>query len=57
MIAQDKMEKDRIDAKNSVEEYVYDMRDKLYGALEKFVKEKVCKITLFLPVIQLLYNN
>ena len=26
-------------AKNAVEEYVYDMRDKLYSKLEKFVSE------------------
>ncbi|XP_034037148.1 heat shock 70 kDa protein 4b isoform X2 [Thalassophryne amazonica] len=39
MIMQDKLEKERNDAKNSVEEYVYDMRDKLHGLLEKFVSE------------------
>ncbi|KAM4620989.1 heat shock 70 kDa protein 4a isoform 1-T1 [Polymixia lowei] len=39
MIMQDKLEKERNDAKNYVEEYVYDMRDKLHGALEKFVSE------------------
>ncbi|XP_059208451.1 heat shock 70 kDa protein 4a [Centropristis striata] len=39
MIMQDKLEKERNDAKNNVEEYVYDMRDKLHGLLEKFVNE------------------
>uniref|UniRef100_A0A8C7PFT6 Heat shock protein 4a n=1 Tax=Oncorhynchus mykiss TaxID=8022 RepID=A0A8C7PFT6_ONCMY len=39
MIMQDKLEKERNDAKNNVEEYVYDMRDKLHGLLEKFVSE------------------
>jgi len=39
MIMQDKLEKERNDAKNNVEEYVYDMRDKLHGLLEKFVGE------------------
>uniref|UniRef100_A0A667XCQ9 Heat shock protein 4a n=1 Tax=Myripristis murdjan TaxID=586833 RepID=A0A667XCQ9_9TELE len=39
MIMQDKLEKERNDAKNNVEEYVYDMRDKLHGVLEKFVSE------------------
>ncbi|XP_056140568.1 heat shock 70 kDa protein 4a [Lampris incognitus] len=39
MVMQDKLEKERNDAKNNVEEYVYDMRDKLHGALEKFVSE------------------
>nr|XP_023694113.1 heat shock 70 kDa protein 4-like [Paramormyrops kingsleyae] len=40
MIMQDKLEKERNDAKNCVEEYVYEMRDKLHGALEKFVSEE-----------------
>ncbi|XP_062340935.1 heat shock 70 kDa protein 4-like [Osmerus eperlanus] len=39
MIMQDKLEKERNDAKNNVEEYVYEMRGKLHGALEKFVGE------------------
>ncbi|KAG7515655.1 heat shock 70 kDa protein 4-like [Solea senegalensis] len=39
MIMQDKLEKERNDAKNNVEEYVYDMRDKLHGSLEKFVND------------------
>uniref|UniRef100_A0A7M4EM44 Heat shock 70 kDa protein 4 n=1 Tax=Crocodylus porosus TaxID=8502 RepID=A0A7M4EM44_CROPO len=39
MIMQDKLEKERNDAKNAVEEYVYDMRDKLCGIYEKFVCE------------------
>lgn len=38
---QDKLEKERNDAKNAVEEYVYDMRDKLCGTYEKFVSEEV----------------
>lgn len=41
MIMQDKLEKERNDAKNAVEEYVYDMRDKLCGIYEKFVNEDV----------------
>ncbi|XP_010789398.1 heat shock 70 kDa protein 4-like [Notothenia coriiceps] len=39
MIMQDKLEKERNDAKNYVEEYVYEMRNKLHGILEKFVNE------------------
>uniref|UniRef100_A0A3Q2ZHD5 Heat shock protein 4a n=1 Tax=Hippocampus comes TaxID=109280 RepID=A0A3Q2ZHD5_HIPCM len=39
MIMQDKLEKERNDSKNNVEEYVYEMRDKLFGSLEKFVTE------------------
>lgn len=45
MIMQDKLEKERNDAKNNVEEYVYDMRDKLHGALEKFVSDAVSRNT------------
>ncbi|XP_055027573.1 heat shock 70 kDa protein 4L isoform X1 [Misgurnus anguillicaudatus] len=37
MIIQDKLEKERNDAKNGVEEYVYDLRDKLCGIYEKYV--------------------
>uniref|UniRef100_A0A670Y9H0 Heat shock protein 105 kDa n=1 Tax=Pseudonaja textilis TaxID=8673 RepID=A0A670Y9H0_PSETE len=40
MIMQDKLEKERNDAKNAVEEYVYDFRDKLSGPYEKFVCEQ-----------------
>lgn len=39
MIMQDKLEKERNDAKNAVEEYVYEMREKLSGVYEKFVNE------------------
>lgn len=39
MISTDKLIKDRLMAKNTVEEYVYDMRDKLYSQLEKFISE------------------
>lgn len=46
MIMQDKLEKERNDAKNNVEEYVYEMRDKLHGMLEKFVSESVSKLSL-----------
>ncbi|XP_067889620.1 heat shock protein 105 kDa-like [Heterodontus francisci] len=40
MIMQDNLEKERSHAKNAVEEYVYDFRDKLYGPFEKFVSTK-----------------
>uniref|UniRef100_A0A8B9KRF3 Heat shock protein family A (Hsp70) member 4 n=1 Tax=Astyanax mexicanus TaxID=7994 RepID=A0A8B9KRF3_ASTMX len=46
MIMQDKLEKERNDAKNGVEEYVYEMRDKLHGVLEKFVSEEVDAFSL-----------
>lgn len=46
MIMQDKLEKERNDAKNNVEEYVYEMRNKLNGKLEKFVSESVSKPSL-----------
>lgn len=41
MISQDKREKERSDAKNTVEEYVYDMRGKLEsGEYNKYSEEK-----------------
>uniref|UniRef100_A0A452UTK4 Heat shock protein 105 kDa n=1 Tax=Ursus maritimus TaxID=29073 RepID=A0A452UTK4_URSMA len=36
----DKLEKERNDAKNAVEEYVYEFRDKLCGPYEKFISEQ-----------------
>lgn len=41
MIMQDKMEKEKADAKNAVEEYVYEMRGKISEDLEKFISEEV----------------
>lgn len=41
MIMQDKLEKERNDAKNAVEECVYEFRDKLCGPYEKFICEQV----------------
>ena len=41
MIMQDKQEKERCDAKNAVEEYVYECRDKLSNEFEEFVTEAV----------------
>lgn len=40
MKSQDKLENERADAKNAVEEYVYEIREKIYGPLEKFIKEE-----------------
>ncbi|CAG5129903.1 unnamed protein product, partial [Candidula unifasciata] len=39
MVMQDRLEKERADAKNAVEEYVYEMREKLCGVYEDFVHE------------------
>lgn len=39
MIMQDRLEKERADAKNSVEEYVYEMRSKIYDMYEKFISD------------------
>lgn len=41
MQAADLHEKQKADAKNAVEEYVYEMRDKLSDSLAEFVTEKV----------------
>jgi len=39
MVAADKLENDRINSKNAVEEYVYDLRSRLYEELEQFITE------------------
>ena len=36
MAIQDRKEKDRLEAKNSVEEYIYEIRDKLSNEFERF---------------------
>lgn len=41
MIQQDKKEKERSEAKNAVEEYIYEMRDKLSNDYERFIIEEV----------------
>jgi heat shock protein 4 len=45
MINQDRKEKERSEAKNSVEEYIYEIRDKLSNEYEKFCLEEVNKHT------------
>ena len=40
MIQQDRKEKERSEAKNSVEEYIYEIRDKLSNEYEKFTVEE-----------------
>lgn len=51
MIMQDKLEKERNDAKNAVEEYVYEFRDKLCGPYEKFICEQVSSELFFIQII------
>ena len=41
MISQDRKEKERSEAKNSVEEYIYEIRDKLSNEFERFVLPEV----------------
>lgn len=41
MIQSDRLEIEKADAKNSVEEYVYEMREKLEGVLSQFVNDEV----------------
>lgn len=52
---QDKLEKERNDAKNAVEEYVYEFRDKLCGPYEKFICEQVCVELCFIQIIKVLH--
>ncbi|XP_037797757.1 97 kDa heat shock protein-like [Penaeus monodon] len=39
MVQADKLENERINAKNAVEEYVYDIRGRIYEELEKYISE------------------
>jgi len=39
LISQVRLEKERADSKNAVEEYVYNMREKIYGEYEKYISE------------------
>uniref|UniRef100_A0A1A8Q3R6 Heat shock 70kDa protein 4-like n=2 Tax=Nothobranchius rachovii TaxID=451742 RepID=A0A1A8Q3R6_9TELE len=49
MISQDKLVKEVNDAKNAVEEYVYDLREKLCGIYQKYIsKEDSIRLTLTL---------
>ena len=41
MAQQDKLEIEKSEAKNNVEEYVYEMRDKISMGLENFINEQV----------------
>eukprot|EP00057_Strongylocentrotus_purpuratus_P008767 XP_011663241.1 PREDICTED: 97 kDa heat shock protein isoform X1 [Strongylocentrotus purpuratus] len=40
LIAHDRLEKEKNDAKNAVEEYVYEMREKLCDKFEQYISEK-----------------
>lgn len=48
MIQQDRKEKERSEAKNSVEEYIYETREKLSSDYEKFIPEDVVFFVLFI---------
>ena len=41
MLAHDRLEADRAVARNAVEEYVYDMRDKLEDQLQEYISQEV----------------
>lgn len=43
----DRTEKEMMDAKNALEEYVYEMRGKLGERYQDFIKQQVCFIFLF----------
>lgn len=59
MIIQDKLVKEQNDAKNAVEEYVYDLRDKLSGVYEKYITEDVSEdlLTWLICVLQRLEDK
>lgn len=45
MMMNDKQECEKAEAKNAVEEYVYDTRDKLSGKYDQFITEEVGCVT------------
>ena len=49
MIQQDRKEKERSESKNSVEEYIYETREKLSTDYQRFVLEEV-EFVLFMTV-------
>ena len=52
MTHQDRLEAEKIDAKNSVEEYVYDMRDKISTSLKEFISEEVIRLYLLSIILR-----
>lgn len=48
MVSQDKMESERLNAKNTVEEYLYEIRDKINSTYEQFIAETVCIYTIII---------
>ena len=52
MISQDRLEKERADAKNAVEEYVYEMREKISDALSDFISEAVSFFYILRDIIK-----
>uniref|UniRef100_A0A672IK46 Heat shock 70 kDa protein 4L-like n=1 Tax=Salarias fasciatus TaxID=181472 RepID=A0A672IK46_SALFA len=57
MIIQDKLVKELNDAKNAVEEYVYDLRDKLCGMYEKYVTQDVSEPSCLTDTENWLYED
>ena len=55
MIQSDKLEAEKADAKNSVEEYVYDMRDKLEVSLSQFVNDEVPLLNSFFDYLSCMW--
>lgn len=51
MIQQDRLEIEKADAKNSVEEYVYDMRDKVETSLRPYINDEVCILYVLMILI------
>lgn len=46
MILKDRLEMEKADAKNSVEEYVYEMRDRLETRYSQYISEEVSDVTV-----------
>ena len=57
MQANDRREKEKADAKNALEEYIYFMREKLSGDFAKFIKKDVSFFFLFLCNVWLFVSS
>lgn len=56
MIQQDRLEIEKADAKNSVEEYVYDMRDKVETSLRPYINDEVHILYVMMLLIAIDYR-
>ena len=57
MNAQDKKQIEKVNARNAVEEYVYEMRDKLEDVYNEFISEQVCVLVACIVYAIVVYQD